>query len=214
LVVAVSVLDDPFSFDYSEELLEVPSEVSLAGVAALATEQRAAEAEVARLEAALELARRRLEAVSCDLLPRAMAAIPPAGLTAFTLGDGWRVSVGDDYQCGQADDAPDDGKRKRRTLEQRLATLACLEARGAGDLARRTVTAALGPADATRAAAVVEALRRLPFANAIAIDVRRVVPAPTLAKYAREQAAAGEDPPLDVLGVTVRRRAKIVEPKR
>ncbi len=110
--------------DYGDDA----SPVDLPGLVVLAERQRAAEAEVARLEAALAEAKQRLYAVRDQLLPQAMTAV---GLSLFQLDDGWRVEVRESYRCGQLDDALSDDPKKR-PLADRLAGLRWLEEHGGG----------------------------------------------------------------------------------
>ncbi len=182
----------------------------LKSIAALAEQQLVAEAEVAQLEAVLKAAKSRLSRVRDDLLPTAMTSL---GLLDFTLTDGSKVAVREHYRCPQLDDGPDDDKGEKRPLAERLVALDWLDEGGHGDIAKRVVTVTLGADASELAAELVALLRSHRAGNQLLIDQRRTVPWNRLAAFAKEQLRDGEDVPLDVLGVTVQRSAKITQPK-
>jgi len=198
---------------YQVEAVDMSSDEDKKEIAELASEQVALEAEVARIEATLEEAKSRLYRVRDDMLPQAMLN---AGMLDFTLVNGWKVQVRDHYQCGQLDDAPPRDEKeaeKKRPLEERLAALQWLEDNQAGSLARRTVSVSLGADAIDLAEEIIALIRHHPKGNQLQIDNRRIIPWNTLAAFAREQMAIPHDIPLDVLGVTVRRSAKITAPE-
>lgn len=182
----------------------------LKSIAALAAQQLAAEAEVAEIERKLRHAKDRLYRIRDDLLPTAMMSL---GLLDFTLTDGSKVSVREHYRCPQLDDAPDDEKGEKRALAERLEALTWLDEQGHGDIAKRVVTVTLGADAAELAAELITLLRSHRSGNKLLIDQRRTVPWNRLAAFAKEQLRDGEDIPLDVLGVSVQRSAKITQPK-
>lgn len=190
------------------EPLDAPDDVGLASVAALAAEQVAAEAVVARLEKQLSEAKQRLAAVRDDALPTAMAVL---GMEDFRLTSGDRVQVRERYVCGQLDDGPtrEDG----RPRDERLAALEWLDAAGHGALARRTITVTLGAKSEVLERELLVLLSQHRAANSFTVDHRVVVPWNTLAAFAKERVRQHDDPPLDVLGVTVQRSAKITRSK-
>lgn len=194
----------------SDDVVEVepigdPTDADLGSIADLARAQVAVEAEIAALEARLKEARARLTALSCEALPRAMAAV---GLSDLRLASGQRVEVRERYQCGQLDDAPDVDD-KRRPLSERVEALSWLDEQGHGDIARRVITVSLGAKSEEIANDLLAMVRAHPAANQFLVDTRRAVPWNTLAKFAREQLEGGYDPPLDLLGVSVQTQAKI-----
>lgn len=189
------------------EPMEPPADAELASVAGLAREQLAAEDEVRAAESTLKAANARLAAVRDGALPAAFAAL---GLAEFKLEDGSKVTVREAYRCGQLDDAVrEDG----RPLEERLAALEWLDLHGHGDLARRVITVTLGAGAEAVADELLALISAHRAANSFRVDHRRTVPWNTLSGFAREQTQHHEDPPLDVLGVTVQRSAKITRPK-
>lgn len=193
-----------------------PTDAEQSEVVELARRQLAAEYRVERAEAELDAAKDELRAVRDGLLPAAMST---AGIEELKLTGGYRLTVREEFVCGQLDDVADELKRANRDgqlprpLEERLAALAWLDDNGYGDLARRLVTVTLGAKSEELASELVELLRRHPAGNQLAIDQRRVVPWNTLSGFARDEVAQGHEPPLATLGVTVLRRSRIARPK-
>jgi hypothetical protein len=193
------------------EPLDTPDDADLGTVAKLADEQMAAEKEVAQLTAALKQAEVRLAAIRDDLLPQTMLTI---GISEFKLAGGAKITVREKYRCGQLDDAPDKDDFARRTLEERLAALTWLEENGHGDIARRVVSITLGADNEALAKELIDLIKSHRSGNSLQIDHRRTVPWNTLSSFAKEQVKHQEDPPLELLGVTVQTSAKITQPKQ
>lgn len=187
-----------------EDTESIPDDGAVKSIAALANEQLAAEDEVARLEEQLKRAKAQLSQVQDNLLPTAMAS---AGVVNFTLTDGSKIAVRDNYRCGQLDDGPQ--REEGRALEERLEALRWLEDAGHGDLPKRVVSVTMGADSEEMAREIIDLVRSHPGANRLLIDNRRTVPWNTLSAFTREQLREGNDIPLDVLGVTVQRSAKI-----
>lgn len=182
-------------------------------IAKLASEQVQLEGEAERLEEQLEAVKAKLSRVRDNLLPQAMI---DAGMTDFKLVTGWRIEIKDHYQCGQLDDQPpkdEKDEEKKRPLAERLAALEWLETNAAGDIVRRVVSVSLGADAVDLAEEIIALIRHHPKGNQLQIDHRRTVPWNTLSSYAKGQLTTGHDIPLDVLGVTVRRSAKITAPE-
>lgn len=196
--------------DDEVEALDAPDDADLGTVAKLAEEQIAAEAEVAQLTNALKLAEARLASIRDDQLPKTMLMV---GLSEFKLTGGAKVTVREHYRCGQLDDAPDKEDFPRRPLEDRLAALSWLEENGHGDIARRVVTITLGADQEGLARELIDHIRAHRSGNNLNIDHKRTVPWNTLSSFAKEQVKHQEDPPLELLGVTVQSSAKITQPK-
>lgn len=189
------------------EALDTPDDADLGTVAALAAEQIVAEREVARLTQELKLAEVKLATVRDDRLPVTMLSV---GLSEFKLTDGAKVTIREQYRCGQLDDSIDN---ERRSLEERLEAFLWLEKNGHGDIARRVVTITLGADAEELAQELIQLIRTHRAGNVLKIDHRRTVPWNTLASFAKEQVKKQEDPPLELLGVTVQNSAKITYPK-
>ena len=190
--------------DSAPEPLDLPDDDELVSIADLVSSQIAAEAEVARLELDLKRAKEHLATIRCDLLPNALSAL---GLQEIVLDTGDRVTVRENYVCGQLDDGP--SKDTGRSLEERLKALRWLEQAGHGDIARRVITVTLGAKSEHLERQLLTLLAQQPQANHYTIDHRKTVPWNTLAAFAREQVRLQQDPPLDVLGVSVQRMSKI-----
>jgi uncharacterized small protein (DUF1192 family) len=191
------------------EAMEGPSDAELLSVAELARVQIAKEAEVARIEAELAAAKRELAAVRDEALPKAMDSV---GVADYTLTDGSKVSVRKRYVCGQLDDGPD--REEGRPLDDRLEALRWLDDNGHGDISRRVITVTLGADAEQTASELIALLKSHKQGNRLMIDHRRTVPWNTLASFSRKQLEEeASDIPLDTLGVTVMRSAKITHPK-
>lgn len=190
------------------EPMDLPDDASLESVATLVQLQLTAEAEVARLEGELKMAKEALAAIARDALPTAMATL---GLAEITLSTGDRVQVRDNYVCGQLDDGP--SKDTGRPLTERLEALKWLDTHGHGDIARRVITLTLGAKSEALEQDLLRLLAQHRQANQFMVDHRKTVPWNTLAAFCREQIKQQQDPPMDVLGVSVQRSAKITRSK-
>jgi hypothetical protein len=190
-----------------------PDDPSLASVSALARKMIAAEDLVSERESALAQAQKELATLRDELLPKAMATVDAV---EFTLPGGFKVGVKETAVCGQLDDAPDP-EGKKRPLEARLAGLRLLDDEGHGDLARRTVTVVMGAKSEELALELVELLRTHRLGNQLTIEQRRLVYWNTLASFAKERKAAGDEAIVehfDDLGVVILQRAYVKRPKK
>jgi|GEM_PF-6066460 len=90
---------------------------------------------------------------------------------------------------------------------------AWLDENGHGDLAKNVLTVRFGKGDEGVAKELLNYVRAQPSVNRLGIDLAKWVDAQTIAAFAREQWGNGENPPLELLGVSRRQAAKVSPPK-
>ena len=177
----------------------LPADSDLNLVASIARRQVELEDALAANEAEAKRLREELQIVSEKDLPTAMAA---AGLSKIALAEnGGEVSVSLKYRCGQLDDLPDDPKRPRRSLEERLAAFAWLEQEGHSDLAKQVISVTLTRGQEALADEIMKYLESL-RSNSLDIKRARTVVWGTLSAFAKEQDRQLAEPPLELLGVS------------
>lgn len=202
-------MDTPNIEDLGLEAAPEPTDADLSRVASLVRLQVKLEDEEAELDAALKRKREELQLVRERDLPNAMAE---CGVTEFAVEGGYKVAEKLTYRCGQLDDSPDKTDGKGRPLEERLEALNWLDLEGHGDLAKHVITVSLGRGQEALVDQIMEYLRSL-RSNSLSVKRVRAVVWGTLAAFAREQDAAMNEPPLDLLGVSKVHVAKITRPK-
>lgn len=182
---------DTETYDYSQDDRPAVGENALAQLAGLAQEQAEAEAEVARLEAELEKAKKVLRIVSEETLPGLMDELK---LQQFTTTNGFRIEV----------------KKTMRasiTKEREERAFGWLEDNGHAALIKRQVVVQFGrKASENKLARAM--LKRLDRVGRDAAYKRKVEPA-TLAAFLREQMANGREIPLELFGAFEQRSTKI-----
>ena len=179
-------------FDTDEiELGEAPEGAALLTLAELTDALRAKQREVSELEERLLVVDRELSALTSDLLPKALTE---CRVSEFVGEDGWKTALKESFRCGNLKEP---------------AGLAWLAENGHGDLVRNTIEVSLNKEDGALAAEIVETLRAHRAANRMMITNSAQVHWQTLAAFAKERVEAGEDPPLETLGVMRQRYVEL-----
>lgn len=172
--------------------MTIPVDDELSRVASLAATLQHAENEVARATARLQDALNRYRYTAETLLPEAMRAV---GLAEFTLANGAKVTI------------------DRRFVGSKLTdpqALAWLEAQGAGDLIKTAIHVDLPVGMADEAREIMAMLESHRSANRFShLTMSTYVHQSTIAAFAKELYEAGEDPPLETLGVRQRVTAQV-----
>lgn len=171
----------------------LPDDASLAQVSDLAQRQLALEDEIADLEARLSERRERLNRITFDELPAALAEL---GLRDIRLSNGARVEVQDFVQASIPE-------------RRREAAHAWLRDHGFGDLVKHELTVTFAKGEDAEAATAARVLEEHGWHPA---DRERVHPS-TLKAFLREQIREGTEIPLDLFGAHAGQRTKITRPK-
>jgi hypothetical protein len=156
--------------------------------------------EVADLEARLEAVKARRQKRLTETVPDLMdqVGVPEIVIAAAGNKPAARVSIEPYYKANIAADWEEDKRR---------AAFDWLDADGSGDLIKTVVTVGFPREDRSRALEVVAAIRKL---GVDSIEVGEAVAWGTLTAWLKERHKAnGKLPPLDVLGATIGRVAKI-----
>jgi hypothetical protein len=162
---------------------------ALTQIANLAKRQQECERAVLVKEDELKQAEAELRLVQEDLLPNAMAE---AGMKAFTLDNGAKITIKDDVAVS----VPADKKRD---------AYAWLRESGFGDLIKNTVAIDFGRGEDANA----EALKEYCQENGMNYSDKEGVHAQTLKAFIKEQMARGVDVPLELFGAFPYSRAVI-----
>ncbi len=169
-----------------------PTDGELARVSTLALRQRGEEREAIRLTALLRAALERLRQTREIDLPDAMRAV---GMAKFELTDGTEIKI-EDKLNGTKLTSPEG--------------LSWVEEHGGSSMIKCAVVLEMDRGDVETAREIYQTLRGHPAANRFKrLDIEQSVHASTIAAFARELVAKGDDPPLEILGVN-RRVAAIV----
>jgi hypothetical protein len=164
-----------------EEDLEISiSNNALTQIANLAKRQQEAERAVLDKENELKEAEAELKLVQEDLLPSAMAE---AGMKAFTLDNGAKITIKDDVAVS----VPADKKSE---------AYAWLRTNDFGDLIKNTVAIDFGRGEDEKA----EHLKEHCQEQGISYSDKESVHAQTLKAFIKEQMANGKDIPLELFG--------------
>jgi len=154
---------------------------ALAELSGLAAQQVEAEVVLAVAEANVATAKRALREIQEVKIPELMDSV---GMEEFTTTSGLRIRVRENI---------------RASISQANAAdaFAWLRENGHEALIKRQVTVMFGKGEDAEAAETIKALeeRKLP------VDDKSSVHASTLAKFVREKLEAGEDVPMELLGV-------------
>jgi hypothetical protein len=172
---------DPNTLQSAAAESAAPDEEALSAVAALVSRQITLEDEVALAEEALREKKAELERVRTDLLP---SALRQHNLTELRTADGFRVVV-------------NEITRASIPKARREEAFAWLDAAGHGDLIKHVVSAKFGKGEDEQAAEAADRLTAL----GCSVSDERSVHASTLSAFVREQLAAGEALPHELLGV-------------
>lgn len=177
--------------DFSIFETEAPkSESDLNSIRTLAEEVRDLEQTKLDLENETKVVNARLTELTQKLLPEAMASL---GMDSFSLSDGSKVSV-KDFVSGTLNKAPD-----------KESALFWIEANGGESLIKTEVKMAFGKGEDNRAKNAIGLLTEQGYD----VESDKTVHPQTLAAFAREKMAAGDDIPLEALGLFAGRHAKI-----
>lgn len=164
----------------NEDLEISVSNNALKQIANLAKRQQEAERAVVLKEAELKQAEAELRTIQEDLLPTAMFE---AGMKAFTLDNGAKITIKDDVAVS----VPADKKRD---------AYAWLRNNNFGDLIKNTVAVDFGRGQDDSA----EALKEYCLERGIDYSDKEGVHAQTLKAFIKEQMAKGVDIPLELFG--------------
>lgn len=179
------------SYDYGADAQEQTGDNAMAELRHLALQQKEAEAEVARLEEALVVAKESLRYISEVRLPELMDEL---GIPTFSTADGLKITIKETLRAsmGRSDDEKDEA-------------LDWLEKNGHGALIKRTVEVPFPRGGDEEAIALREQLKQ---SGKRAVFARRVESA-TLRAFLKECLEGGVDIPLDLFRVVRDRRAKV-----
>lgn len=166
------------------------NETDLKRLVTLAEKARDLEAQKEDLNSALSQINKELQAIKENELPELMAAL---GMETFTLSDGTKIKV-TDYVSGSLNKATD-----------REWALEWVAEHGGEGTIKNNVSMSFDRNEHNLALSVAEDLRQQGFEVSLLSDIHPQ----TLAAFAREKLAEGEDIPLDQLGLFAGRRAKI-----
>jgi hypothetical protein len=147
-------------------------------------------------EADLAQAKADVKSIEEDLLPKLLAEI---GSDGFTTSNGVTVEVKEDVHASLP----------KEDLVRRHAGLKWLADNGHGAIIKHVTTASFAKGDAATArafSAYVEAFERRAL---ISVETAEDVHHATLAKLVREQRAEGAELPAEILGIHVRRVARV-----
>lgn len=183
------------SDNFADEFEQGDAPQETARITQLAHEAVAVEETVASLEAALKEAKKRLQQILTHDVPGEMDRI---GLPEFKLESGFRISLEDKYTGSLP-----------KEEEARADALDWLEDNGGGPLIKCQIKADFEKGQAEIAQAALDEL----IGKGASADLTEGVHAQTLYSFLRELVKRGEEAPLDKLGVSVIRRAKISKAK-
>jgi hypothetical protein len=177
--------------DYSIFEEGQPTSVAdLSSLRALAEEVRDLERTKEDLENETKVINARLTELTQKLLPEAMASL---GMDNFSLSDGSKISV-KDFVSGTVNKAPD-----------KDAALVWISENGGESLIKTEVKMNFGKGEDNRAKNAIGLL----VEQGYDVESDKTVHPQTLASFAREKLAAGDDIPLADLGLFAGRHAKI-----
>ncbi len=186
------MINDQF-FQDSEVPIVAPTDQALSRVRDLVRRQQELEKLIDHLENELKVAKEDLIQVQENDLP---TALQEYGLTSFTLNDGSRISIRQEYYSTIKD-------------EHRGAAFSWLEDHGHADLIKHDVVMSFTKGQDEYAQAAMDLLKQN---NLLYHDKKHVHPQ-TLRAFVREQIEAGKELPLDTFSVHVRQVARIQKEK-
>lgn len=178
-----------------KEAATAASNPALSAVLKLAEEARQLEEGIAEQDEILSSMSARYNAIKQKEMPDAMAE---AGLADFTTPDGINIKIAD-FVSGSLP--------KEETL--RKEAIEWLEAHEAGELIKTNIELSFGKSQHNEALALADDLK----AKGFAFEMGSGVHSGTLQSFAREKMKAGEEIPLDKLGLYSGRIAKVKLPK-
>ena len=173
--------------DYKEQL----GDNILSVLNGVALDQKKAEAEVARLEEELGLAKQALRHISENTLPTLM---DECGMTEFTTTDGIKISVTETI-------------RASIPIESQAQAFEWLKGHNHDDLIKREFKIEFGKGEEKWAEEFEKKLNE--EERPLKVQVKRGVHPQTLASFVREQLKEGVDIPLSVFGASRIRSSKI-----
>jgi hypothetical protein len=168
---------------------EIPEDDALASIAALAEEQVELEEDIATAEAALKSLNAAYRDIAESKLPQAMAEV---GLREFTLENGKKVKVTDDWKASIT------GKKKSTVVEW-------LRENGHDDIIKTTVITEFNKGEDDKAVALVESLTENGYISRDDVSVNTG----TFKSLCKELVAEGVDLPLGELGIYIVRKSVI-----
>lgn len=176
--------DDPFVDDPSLDDAPLPADAKIKSVSELAIELRAAEAEVYAATDALKRALATYHRVAGVDLPRALM---DAGASTLTTTDGAKVELKTAYDTKQLTEP---------------AGLTWVETHGGSALIKTSILVELDRGDLPAARELLELIRQSRHANKLrTLALTESVHPQTLGAFVRRRVEAGDDPPLETLGV-------------
>lgn len=179
-------------FDYGEYVdSEGPGDNLLAQLAGLAAEQQEAEAEVARLEEALNAAKAALRDISEHRLPELMEE---AQMDSFKTKDGLSITVKSVIRAGIPAKNP-------------APALAWLEDNGHGSLVKREFKIDFGKDEDAWANKFQADLQKRK--KAVRCNIKKSVHPQTLQAFIRERLEAGDDIPMALFGAVQQKFTKV-----
>ena len=180
--------------DYSEFLKDTPSDDALSKLAGLVAELHLAESDVLRCERTLKDAQVRARDMAEKQIPEHMIEM---GLAEFKTIDGVKIELKSSlHVTPKKDDRP--------------AVLAWLEKLGHGNLVKRIVSVAFNRDQEKEASSLLTFLVQ---EQGFPAKAERKVESSTLKKFVADRLAAGQEVPMELLGVFQYKYAKIVEGK-
>lgn len=162
-----------------EELISISND-ALTQISLLARHQRACEDAIADLELKLKKATEELRKVQEDLLPNAMAE---AGMKAFTLDNGAKITIKDDVAVSIPKD-------------QKYQAYQWLRDNGFGDVIKHNVVVEFGKEDDDAAIRLMQYCEK----QGKHAEDQQSVHSQTLKALVKEQLAKGKEIPLDLFG--------------
>jgi hypothetical protein len=193
---------DPARFaEVAEATRRAPTDLDLFAIAVSASQQQQLEADVATKEKELAELKASLAQVVEHDLPDAMAAV---GMTDFTLDNGYRVTVADEYYAN----IPSPDSDKPELLERRFAAFAWLHIHHP-DLPKAQIVIEAGRGEQEKANRVMNGLDKagIPYRTMETVHFQ------TLKAFVKEQMNMehpnGEAFPEHLFGVCVKRVAKV-----
>jgi hypothetical protein len=173
---------------FEQEQPTAPSD--LESIRKLAEEVRDLERTKEDLENETKVINGRLTELTQKHLPEAMASL---GMDSFSLADGSKISV-KDFVSGTLNKAPD-----------KEVALAWVNDNGGESLIKTDVKMSFGKGQDNQAKNAIGLLQEQGYE----VEADKTIHPQTLAAFAREKMAAGEDIPLEQLGLFAGRHAKI-----
>ena len=197
------MIDPSLLAEVATETAEVPRDEQLKSIAFLARKQQRIENEIRVKEEALKDLKGQLGKVSELDLPDALAAV---GMREFTLEDGYKVTVADEYYAN----IPSADSESVELRDRREACFTWLRDSGNEALIKHEIKISTGKGDEIIADSAKLALARLniPFTDVEAVHWQ------TLRAFTKEQIEAGNTEfPQATFGAFVKKVATIKAPK-